>query len=288
MTVDLLATRLKALLEEGAISATRLSRLLRAKLAPLFDVGVLVQTTGKGPRRVEVRDRPALVEWIAKKYPAGLDGVTPGLPPRAASVARTRNSKRGEALAARLVHMRGFGSTVLTRDAQVLPLATLTAAYGVVGIVVGETPPWSLAGRLAIVENVELFMHLERLGVSLDAALLVPSGRLERRLMSWLASQEDLQLLHFGDYDPVGLDEYLRLREVLGPRVGLHVPEDLELRVREHGQREILAKSAAVLERVRRSQDEVVLRVMDIVDRHGLGLEQEGLLIPLSRPSNNA
>lgn len=36
-----------------------------------------------------------------------------------------------------------------------------------------------------------------------------------------------LQVLHFGDYDPVGLAEFCRLRDALGDRAQLYIPHGL-------------------------------------------------------------
>jgi hypothetical protein len=86
--------------------------------------------------------------------------------------------------------------------------------------------------------------------------------------------------LHCGDYDPVGLDEYLREKQVLGERVTLYLPPQLERLTRKYGRPELLADSMSVLERLRGSDDESIKKVIDIFNVTGCGLEQEVLLIP--------
>jgi len=132
-----------------------------------------------------------------------------------------------------------------------------------------------------IVENFEVFLHVDELLPALDAALYA-AGRLSRRTIEWLTTLDDAQILHMGDYDPVGLDEYLRLRQALGPRVTLHIPTDLddfEDRVRRYGRPDLLQTSADLLATVRRRADPAVNQVLEILDRHGKALEQEALLI---------
>jgi hypothetical protein len=61
------------------------------------------------------------------------------------------------------------------------------------------------------------------------------------------------RFIHCGDYDPVGLDEFLRLKTAVKDRAHLHVPPDLDRSVREHGRPGLLADSTAVLGRLRQA-----------------------------------
>ena len=70
------------------------------------------------------------------------------------------------------------------------------------------------------------------------------------------------------DYDPVGLDEFTRLRERLGARVQLHVPENLAFLFKHHANGEL-----------RQSQMAEVRIVLAVIEKHNAGLEQEALLI---------
>lgn len=239
---------------------------------------MLEEERSAGGRRIALRDRAALETWIDAEYPSGLFGTNETLGVRAESVANFRDSKRGRRLAIRLVHMRGFGGTVLRKSATELPLADLTSAYGVVGVAVDPTDPWRAAGVIALVENLEVFMGVERVVPGIDAALWT-AGRLDGRVLEWLAAQDDVQALHVGDYDPVGLDEYLRLRAAFAERAALHVPDDLDERVGRYGQHQVLVRSLAVYNRVRRQADDRVKAVLETLDRHGRGLEHEALFI---------
>ncbi len=58
-------------------------------------------------------------------------------------------------------------------------------------------------------------------------------------------------VFHLGDYDPVGLSEYLRLEAVLGSRAVLYVPPDLEDLLRRFGKPALLAGQTEVLARLR-------------------------------------
>lgn len=280
MPVDALAGRLVALLQDGAVASSALSRPMRRSLQTLFDFGVLREERAGAGRRVVVEDRTALLDWVKSQYPSGLEGADNALPERAAAVATFRDSKGGKALAGRAVFLRGFGSAQLTRGEEVLPLADLTRQFGLAGVLVEQAPIWAFDGTVALVENFEVFLRAETVVPGVAAAVWT-AGRVDGKLLDWLAAMPAVEVVHAGDYDPVGLDEYLRVVAALPGRTRLFVPNDFELRLVRFGNRDLLAKSSSVLERVRRHGQEEVRAVLDVMDRHGLGLEQEALLIPM-------
>ncbi len=280
MPVDALAGRLVALLRDGAVASSALSRSMRRSLQALFDFGVLREERAGAGRRVVVEDRTALVDWVKSQYPSGLEGAGNALPERAAAVATFRDSKGGKALAGRAVFLRGFGSAKLTRGDEVLPLADLTRQFGLAGVLVESAPTWKFEGTLVLVENFEVFLHAETLAPGADAALWT-AGRVDGKLLDWLAEMPAVEVIHAGDYDPVGLDEYSRVAAALPGRARLFVPDDFEQRLVRFGNPHLLAKSVSVLERVRRQGNAEVGAVLDAMDRHGLALEQEALLIPM-------
>jgi hypothetical protein len=282
MALDALAERLQELRDIGSVVRSRLTPSMRQRLATLFHLGVLREERLGAGWRVVLRDRTALDAWIQSNYPSGLTGITGAVAGRTRSVANYRDTKRQGSLQVRLVHMRGFGHATLTRRDVIMPLAELTSAFGVVGLAVDLDDMWTIAGRLCLVENLEIFLQVERLLPDIDAALWA-AGRVDSRVLRWLAAQPDASVLHVGDYDPVGLDEYLRVLAALGSRADLHVPDDLERRVARYGRPELLERSLLVYERVRRSADARVTAVIEILDRHGCGLEHEALLIDLDR-----
>jgi hypothetical protein len=91
----------------------------------------------------------------------------------------------------------------------------------------------------------------------------------------------DFQLLHLPDYDPVGLDEFTRLRERLGPRVQLHLPANLADLFQHHANVDLLQKPSTqlLLAKLRQSQIAEVRTVLALIEKHNAGLEQEALLI---------
>ncbi len=91
------------------------------------------------------------------------------------------------------------------------------------------------------------------------------------------------EILHLPDYDPVGLSEFGRVHARLGHRAGLYLPPDLEARFDRFSNGDLLKNlnSQAMLAQLRRSELPAIRRVIELIDRHNAGLEQEPLLIPL-------
>jgi hypothetical protein len=281
MPVDALAGRLQQLLQNGSIVGSVLSRPMRKRLESVFWANALVERKAGGGKRVVVANRDALIQWIGSNYPSGLDGHQPGLPPRAAAVADYGDSKAGRPLATRPVFMRGFRGAMLRRPDGEFPLAELTAAHGLAGVLVEAAAPWQVAGTLGLVENFEMFMHAEEVIPGIDAVLWT-AGRFSQRRLDWIAAMPEVEVVHLGDYDPVGLDEYMRVRTTMPRgRARLFVPDDFEERLMRFGKSDLLIASSAVLERVRATASPEVRAVLEVMDRHGKALEQEGLLIPL-------
>jgi hypothetical protein len=288
MPLDPLAGRLARLLAEGSVPATALSARQRERLGPLFAAGVLEEGRSGAGRRVEVRDRGALEAFARALYPSGLEGVPGESPaPRSRAVAEVRDAKRAAGTDAEAVLLRGFGAARLTGPAGALAVGEWTRRAGVAALRVGAGCPWEYRGEVAVVENAEVFLHLELLGLPCGLALYA-GGRLSRRALAWLASppMAGARYLHLGDYDPVGLDEYLRLARACPGRVRLFVPDRFEEVLAAYGKPALLAASPAVLARLRRSRDPDVARVVALLDRYGAGLEQEALLAvrPGGRP----
>ena len=279
MPVDALANRLQQLLAEDQLISSALSRSMRARLEPLFFTEALTERKAGAGKHVVLRDREAVNRWIEATYPSGLTGTAEDLPPRAEGVANYRDSKAGRPLVVRPAFMRGFGNTSLSRAGGRLPLAELTRTHDLAGVLVDPADPWHLDGVLALVENLELFLHIEKVIEGIDAALWT-AGRFDRRVLNWIASMPSVRVLHVGDYDPVGLDEFLRVRTALPDgRASLFVPRDFEERLVKYGKVDLLLRSVAVLERARRDGPDEVQEVLAVMDRHGKALEQEALLI---------
>lgn len=275
---DGLRTALDQLLTDGHCALSQLSARTQQALAPLFDAGVLVRRRRGRGAIVEAVRQEAVRTFRDSRYPP--DGADIAGPPRAVAVARWRNAKRARRTTSEPVLIRALQTICAERGSARVDLRDLTRLTGSACLLLDDGSPWTIAGTLAIVENLECFLHFERLGVPADGALYA-GGRLSDRALTWLASEPmgACRFIHCGDYDPTGLAEYLRLRERLGARARLHVPDGLEGLLATYGNADLLRKSTQLLARLRSSGEPLVSRIVTAMDNAGCGLEQEVLLL---------
>jgi hypothetical protein len=278
------AVILKQLLKHGSVPASAVGRSGLAGLRGLLDAGALERARVGAGSVIAVRCREA-VEAVARQlYPSGLDAgaVAESMPPRAAAVAAVRDAKRSRRGAAEPVLLRAFHPVSLVGPSGgELDLLALTRLAGAAAVTLTAGVSWRFGGRLGIVENLEVFYHVERIAPTLDAALYA-GGRLSGRVVEWLAGEamSAAELTHFGDYDPVGVAEYLRLRRACGSRVALYLPANLSALMRRFGKRSLLAgRNASLLAELRAEADPALRTVVGLMDETGCGLEQESLLI---------
>jgi hypothetical protein len=279
MAVDALAEKIGLLRSQGNLASSRLTDRDRTRLQSLFETGVLIEVRSGAGKKVVLKNQAALDAFVQRFYPSGLEGRGDALTPRSRAVAEQRDSKKARETSPLMVLLRGFDNCTLQADQEVLPVAHLTELAGVAALRLDDRQ-WSYAGVLAIVENLEVFWNFEKLETGSQLALYA-QGRLSGRILNWLSSpaMAQAQIIHCGDYDPVGLDEYLRLKIACPERSKLYLPSNLEDLFSQYGKRDLLGCNTAVLARLRKTEDKEVRRVVKLMDRYGVGLEQEALLL---------
>lgn len=277
---DAFASILIRLCEEGSIPASRLSERSRSRLLSLFDSGVLSEEKSGAGRRVVVKSKAHLLGYVETEYPSGLEADPASFSTRADGIMAFRDSKRISTPVQEPVLLRAFEGVCLRSGSIVLPAADLTSRFGLAAFLLDDTPSFGSDGPVATVENAELFNRFEKLQTGIGLAIYT-AGRISGRMLGWLASEgmSRCAITHYGDWDPVGLDEYLRIRKACPGRTSLFVPDDFEILLQRFGKRELLAGSNSVLlPRLASSDDEIVRRLVELMRRHNAGLEQEVLL----------
>jgi hypothetical protein len=289
--MDELPPYLMKLFSERRVSRSQLPARSKGLLRPLFDGGVLgIEPAGRG-EVVVVRREEAFESWIGHNFPVfGNQWHAPDGAYRAQSLAYRRDTKAtGLGVSQSVLHLRARRSVVsgITLDGVELPVAELSAKHGIAACLIDANSRMSFEGPVALVENLECFLKAEDIIPSVSI-VLNSAGRISDRLIACLArSRFDAPpLLHLPDYDPVGLSDYLRLREALSELVSLFVPSDLEERFAAFGNRKLItekARNRALLEQLEGSvwPCEQSRRVFRLIKETGSGLEQESLLLKI-------
>jgi len=274
-----LAKLLQTLLAEGTVPLSQVSPGLKCSLEAQFAAGILqVERSGAGSR-VVVKNKEVLSAFANQLFPSGLDLPETSELSRTDAISYYRDAKVSAAAIGEPVLLRAVNDVVLTANNAVFPAGKLTKEYGVASFLLREPPFWGYSGTLAVVENLESFLCFEKMKAPADIAIYA-GGKMSGKMLAWLASVEmnKCELLHCGDYDPVGIAEYLRLKEACGDRAKLFIPENIEELFKKFGKRKLLEDSEAILRRLRLTRDPDALRIVGLMNTYNTGLEQEILL----------
>ena len=272
-----LLDRLRTLNQEGSIPGSRLSSAMRKELRSLFDARILEERRSGAGRRVVVANEEGFLRWTEERLPNGLDPDLEG-PPRAAAVAAFRDAKVARRTDAEPVLLRVFTERAIFEvDGAEIGGLALTQQTGCLSFLLSDKRRVTLRGHVGVVENLEAFLYAQELGPELDAAMYA-AGRISRRMLEWMSRQSGTRWIHLGDYDPVGLSEYLRVAEACPGKATLWIPQDLQTLVAKYSKGRLMEASSRVWAKVRQSEDPAVARVVALLDQNAMGLEQEILL----------
>lgn len=275
------------LLEQGQVAASRISPGLTQTLLPAFQAGLLGRTRSGGGATIQVQRLLEFEAFLGSVYPQ-IESVLP----RAAGIGAKRNSKTGGKVLDRFVVMAR--SHHVDEASPFAPYANITRQFGALGIVLDTAagplawPELPIGSTVMTIENQESFLHSEIIPVQgVDLFLRCNTGgRLRSEFIEWLGGQPSIQVLHFGDYDPVGLEEFCRLKAVLDDRVRLFIPDGIEDLFRRFSARHLLeaAGNRSVLARLRRGVSPEMDRILKLLMAYG-PLEQEAIFLALATPS---
>jgi hypothetical protein len=283
MSSENLFAQLTQLFELGSVPKSSCGRTFLEVVSPLLDGGVIVDERSVAGRRLVVRDAATFQAFIESRFPNS--SVTIGTASRIEGLARFRNTKALSNDLPEIVCLRGWRDDVLKSRDEFVFVTQATQHHGLFSFLLRDPEAVSLHGSCALVENPAVFAVFEQLQLNVPL-VIYGHGRFSNRALDWLARQNDpaFKLLHLPDYDPVGLCEFERLRERLGARVQLHVPNELPALFPRYANPELLLSPAsqALLARLRNSQTLEVQQIVALIDANNGGLEQEVLLIPQS------
>ncbi|PAW88552.1 MAG: hypothetical protein B9S33_04575 [Pedosphaera sp. Tous-C6FEB] len=248
----------------------------------MLDGGVVVDERAGAGRCLVVRDPEAFAEFCRRLFP---DLPTaPSVSSRVSGIAHFRDSKTYASDTPTVLTLRAWSDTALWRSGQPVPAAQATAAHGVFSFALAPGGQYELRAPCALVENPAMLLAFEQLGVTSAVPIaLYAGGRVSERVLNWLAhsSAPGFRLVHFPDYDPVGMSEFVRVRAALGDRATLHLPAGLGEVFSRFANPDLLRREAsqALLPALRNNPLPEVRAVLDLIEGHNAGLEQEALLI---------
>ena len=232
---------------------------------------------------LSITDSAAFVRFVGAHCPLGLDVDVNAIADRADAIYQLADAKAIRQGTVRGIFVRSTkpGVVIQSTDGEAsVNISEATAQGGGAGIQLSAAKRWTFSGTILVVENEETFWKHEMAVPDADMAIFA-SGPLSHRLIRWLTAPEMARcpISHWGDYDPYGVCEYVRMVRECGDRVTVYAPAEVDQLLAKHGKRTLVTRQAQYLDRLRSHQsDPYVRRMIQLFDKHRKGLEQELLL----------
>ena len=254
-------------------------------LLQLQTCGAVQIVPGVQGKRLRLANAEAFEKIVRTATPQGLESLDSLLSSRADAVDQFGDAKAIRAGNVQGIFIRSIKPNIFIRRAgssEAVDVTAMTRIAGGAALMLRDGIEWTFAGTIATIENEEAFWSHDLILPHIDLAVYV-RGKMSNCLLRWLASapMASCQITHWGDYDPTGVAEFLRLRCACPGRVTLHVPEDLERLVARYGKTSLVRadKQVQVLCVLREMEDDpIVNRFVRVFDELAKGVEQELLL----------
>ena len=260
-------------------------------LSRLQTCGAVQIVPGVQGKRLRVANAEAFSKIIRTASPHGLDSLNTTPLSRADAVDQFGDAKAIGAGNVQGIFIRSIKPNILMRrsgTSEPLDVTALTRIAGGAALMLSDGTDWTFSGTIATIENEEAFWNHDLILPDIDLAVYV-RGKMSNRLLRWLASapMASCRITHWGDYDPVGVLEFVRLRRACSGRVVLHIPHELENLIARYGKKSLVRgdKQVQALCSLRDLEDDdIVGQFAHLFDKLGKGVEQE-VLLALARTS---
>lgn len=209
----------------------------------------------------------------------------PSLSARARNIGHARNSKAGRH---RHQHhyllLRSMGANVQWHDPQrnlSLPLGLHTLHFGASSLRISPDDGWQTADDLWLIENQLLFDENGWLPADASGTLLYYQGQLNNNLLQWLGTQRRARrVIHFPDYDGVGLSNFARLHAVLEDGCECWLMPNWEEKLARYGSSALWRDTRRALDSIQHRLPPGLQPLLTRMRESGLALEQEAVLLP--------
>lgn len=290
--IDTNARLLYQLLSGLSVSASKInSRATKELFEHLQQTGIIKKQRKGAGNQFQVMQPAALQNFVEQKYPSGLCAEPmPDVPSRTQGVLQSRDSKAQKKLDFSLLTVRGV--TTLKHAGKTHSLNTLTdtdtsLCFKISPLLLCELP--APPCTIVTVENPTAFVELEKMPALSWQLAVYTAGKMSNILLQQLQCwhQQKHQLVHFGDYDYVGLLEFARILACCST-ARLYYPDSLSEQLQQYGNARLLQDQVeqhkALLKKIKQLPDSQGKRELSEVHRllqtSAKGLEQEGLYIP--------
>jgi hypothetical protein len=204
------------------------------------------------------------------------------MPLRAQHIADARNSKAGKSQHDRYyLLLKAVGSSVNWREVYrgtELALTQATENYGVASLAVEQEDDWQTEQDLWLVENQALFSQTNWLPRGTQASIVYYAGQLNGVLVDWLKSRSRARnVIHFPDYDGVGLANFVRLHQALDGNCAFWLMPDWSAKLAKFGNRQLWRDTLREFTQAQPKLPDYLLPLAQQMNASGMALEQEAI-----------
>ncbi len=240
-----------------------------------------------------ISNRAGLEAHLRSLRPENPATLARDIPQRAANVATHRDSKARAATHSfhyLLLKAVGAGVCWTDNDGRILDLSASTASAGAGVLAIQEGDDWQSDCPLWLVENQALFDDTSWLPQDARVSVGYYAGQIPTRLVAWLSQRSRVpEIFHFADYDGVGLQNFVRLREQLATPCSFWLMPNWSDLLRRYGSNQIWLNThqefiAATTRLTALRPSAELLELCAAMSREGLALEHEAVW--LARKSN--
>lgn len=229
-----------------------------------------------------VKDAATFALHLQQLVPATGMALQASLPARAQNIAYTRSSKAGkhEHETCYLL-LKSPDPAAIWRQVETgkqLPLGQMSRDYGAAVLQISPQDSWQADGELWLLENQAVFDQLDWLPHTAGVTVAWYRGQVPGLLLSWLAARpRGRRIVHFPDYDGVGLANYTRLSKALNGQIDFWLMPDWQTKLKTFGSNELWQDTYRDFAAIFETLPQTVRPLAEQMQRSGLALEQEAI-----------
>ena len=257
---------LNKLIENGSLPESSIPKSAIIGVNNLIDLEYIQKRPVKNGIKFVLIDEDSLVNWMARI----IKNIDPNQTQnRAYSASKFRTAKKSTKTYPKVEIRFLKNNTNVPSE-----FKELQNRIGSVNFYLMKEESW-LTGKLVLIENIESFLNSDDYFPNCDIAVYY-SGNMSDSLINYL-NESECTIVFFPDYDPVGMNNYCKIKDKLGDRVELFVPQNISELFESSSYRIIdKNKNREILANLnRRSLPDEVIPIIQLIQKHHGGAEQE-------------
>tara|TARA_B110001452_G_C15208183_1_gene419125 strand:+ start:814 stop:1656 length:843 start_codon:yes stop_codon:yes gene_type:complete len=266
---------------EGSIpSSEARSKEMKNEIDRMIDLGIIEDVRVRNGKVFRILSKRMFDVEEKRKWKNGVEKALENYDTKSDYAINSNDSKLGN-VSYPTIPMRILDSNSVTIDG--IPLMNEnTNVSGVFSTEILESylPQINVKGELVMIENKESFLFADMYFPD-ASAIIYYSGRTSKRWQKWLLTNVD-KVIFAPDYDPVGIEEFLRHESYLQEKIELYMPNNLE-ELFVHGKKKLYSDQYHILIRLSKELNSTDAgKVLDLVRNHKKGVEQEVIFRPIN------